>query len=114
MTEGISNMLIQSWNGIIKLFPAVPDGWKNMSFSNLLTEGSFEVSALKKNGNVTFVKISASANRRLQLKNPFKNMEFSTDGFKPEIEGNIIKYNMKQGEQVILFDGSRDEADVII
>ena len=34
-------MLIQSWGGKIRIFPAVPDAWKDVAYSGLRTEGAF-------------------------------------------------------------------------
>src|ERR1700709_2383683 len=57
--SGLQEMLLQSYAGFIEVFPAVPDSWKNISFSTLRAEGAFLVSAKKANGQVTEVKIFA-------------------------------------------------------
>ena len=48
--ESINYMLLQSWNDIIQVFPAVPDKWKDVCFKNFRTQGAFLVSAERKNG----------------------------------------------------------------
>ena len=36
---GIHEMLLQSHTGVIRVFPAVPESWKNVSFNNLRAMG---------------------------------------------------------------------------
>src|SRR5690606_40367028 len=44
---GIQEMLIQSHEDFIRLFPAVPSDWENVSFDGFLTQGAFQVSATR-------------------------------------------------------------------
>ena len=43
--SGIHEMLLQSHTGIVRIFPAIPASWEDVSFSTLRTEGAFLVSA---------------------------------------------------------------------
>ena len=63
---------MQSNYGYIEIFPALPVDWKNASFKTLRAEGAYLVSAIKENGGVTEVKITAEAGWLMQLKLPFK------------------------------------------
>ncbi|HTD40063.1 MAG TPA: glycoside hydrolase N-terminal domain-containing protein [Mucilaginibacter sp.] len=56
---GLQEMLIQSYAGFIEIMPAVPNDWRNIDFENLRTEGAFLVSASKKNGLTSFIKIKS-------------------------------------------------------
>jgi hypothetical protein len=55
--QSILDMLIQSWGGKIRVFPALPTNWKNVSFHKLRTEGAFLVSASMKNGEIQFIQL---------------------------------------------------------
>ena len=50
--SGIQEMLIQSHTGVIEVFPAIPNEWKDVSFTTLRTEEAFLVSALQKEGKI--------------------------------------------------------------
>ena len=45
--QGLHEMLLQSYNDYIEIFPAVPNDWKNIEFKTLRTEGAFLISAKK-------------------------------------------------------------------
>ncbi len=98
---GVQEMLIQSHSGIVKLFPAIPKDWKELSFSKLRTEGAFLVSAEMKNGNLSKVVIKAEAGGTIKLDNTFLDGKYI---FKlKKITGNKqIEISMKKGEEIIL------------
>ncbi|MNQ76050.1 hypothetical protein D3C85_908680 [compost metagenome] len=68
----MQELLVQSRNGYIQVFPAVPQSWANVSFKDLRTEGAFLVSAAKENGVPAKVKIYAEKGGVLRIKLPFK------------------------------------------
>jgi alpha-L-fucosidase 2 len=47
---GVQEMLLQSRDGVLRVFPAIPAAWRDVSFENLRGEGAFLVSAEKRNG----------------------------------------------------------------
>ena len=55
--SGIQEMLIQSHTGIIRVFPAIPADWKDVSFKDLRTMGAFLVSAEMKGGAIVSASI---------------------------------------------------------
>lgn len=87
--SGVQEMLLQSHTGTIRIFPAIPDSWKNTSFDKLRAMGAFIVSAQQKDGVVTKVKIKSEKGGLLRLVNPF-NGEFT-------IAGNQVKATTKEG-----------------
>jgi len=64
-------MLLQSYQGFVEIFPAIPAGWSSVSFNQLRTEGAFLVSAKKQDGSVKMVTITSEKEGTLILKNPF-------------------------------------------
>ncbi len=103
--SGIQEMLIQSHNGIIKIFPAVPDGWKNISFENLRTEGAFLVSAKKENGSLDAFTICANEAGIARIQLPFRTFLISSSEKMERLESTnnkelILKFE-KGGNAVI-------------
>jgi alpha-L-fucosidase 2 len=66
----IMEMLIQSHNGIIEIFPAIPQAWANVSFEKLRCQGAFLISASLKNGNISKLQIISEKGGLMRLKLP--------------------------------------------
>lgn len=101
---GIQEMMLQSYAGFIEVMPAIPDAWKEASFSQLRAEGAFLVSAQKRNGSITEIRIKAEKNAETKLKLPHKNWEVVTQkGIKPGIlEGALLSLHASQGGEILL------------
>jgi hypothetical protein len=64
-------MLLQSWGGTIRVFPAAPAQWADIAFQDLRAEGAFSVSAQRVQGKTTAVKVRAGRDANLRLRDPF-------------------------------------------
>lgn len=80
---GIQEMLLQSYSGTIRLFPAIPAKWREVSFRGLRAEGAFVVSAARKNGRTEVVQVLSEAGGVLSLENPFGDDGYSLTGAEP-------------------------------
>lgn len=67
---GVHQMLLQSQTGTVRVFPAIPADWKDVSFSNLRARGAFLVSAKMEDGVVTSLKVYAEKGGRLCIEVP--------------------------------------------
>lgn len=98
--QGVQELLLQSRNNYIQVFPAVPTTWKNVSFNNLRTEGAFLVSAIKENGVPATVKVLAEKGGWLKIKLPFKTFVVKgvpAAAVKTNNEGlTVVKLSQKQ------------------
>ncbi len=81
---GLQEMLLQSYSGTIRVFPAIPGDWKNASFKTLRAEGAFLVSAECKDGRTQSVEILAEQGGRLRLENPFDGGGYNVTGVRAE------------------------------
>ena len=128
LVSAINEMLLQSYNTVIEVFPALPACtfeidtenmkydqalkssqikvlWENCTFKGLLAEGGFEVSAKQKGNATEFVKIKSLAGKPVNLINPFKNSIIVECGSKIidfEISGNLIKFHTSIGNEYII------------
>ncbi len=111
--NAISEMLLQSWGGKIRIFPAMPDKWQEASFDKLRTQGAFLVSAVRKNGQTQWVKIRSLAGEpcivkipgwtKVFLKNKGRKITFTT------LPNNEFLLDLKTGEEVILLPESNSK-----
>jgi alpha-L-fucosidase 2 len=59
--QSVHDMLCQSWGGVIRVFPAVPAAWADVTLDDFRTQGAFLVSAVRRNGSTSFVKVHSLA-----------------------------------------------------
>lgn len=71
--SAIQEMLLQSHTGIIRVFPAIPEGWREASFDKMRAIGGFLVSADYQNGKVQYITILSEKGGILKVLNPFTN-----------------------------------------
>ena len=64
-SAAVSEMLLQSWGGKIRLFPTLPERVLDADFERLLAEGAIKVSAKRRGGGVVEVELLAEAGREL-------------------------------------------------
>jgi len=102
VTAGISDMLLQGWDDIIRIFPAVPEHWRDIAFRDLLSEGAFKVSAVRRDGKTVWVQIKAGVARKLRLKNPFGDQTVNSAGPAARREGDFWISELKADEAIIL------------
>ncbi len=86
IAAGISEFLLQSVDGVIRVFPCWPKE-RDAQFANLRAQGGFLVSAEQKGGSVTQVEITATAGGKLRLLDPWT--------------GKIAERDMKPGEKLL-------------
>lgn len=71
----VHEMLLQSWGGVVRVFPAASIVWADASFDELRAEGGFVVSARRAGGITRSVTVRATVPARLRLRDPFEGRE---------------------------------------
>lgn len=69
--ESVHEMLLQSWGGVVRVFPAAPEAWADASFEGLRAEGAFLVSGTRQGGRTRWVRVVAERGGMLRLRDPF-------------------------------------------
>jgi len=67
----LNEMLLQSCDGIIRLFPATPPSEEDVRFHSLRAQGGFLVSAERRKNLTMYVVIKSLYGNRLRMRNPF-------------------------------------------
>ena len=95
---------MQSHTGIIRIFPAVPASWQDISFQNLRAMGAFLVSAEQKGGKVQQITIypEQGGTCRIALPASMQNGEHSVTGNQGDVtrEGEILVIPTQKGQPV--------------
>jgi alpha-L-fucosidase 2 len=79
VTAGITEMLIQSHEGVIELLPALPQEWSSGQFKGVKARGGFELDFEWANGALTSVKILSTAGNPCKIRLPDGVKELETE-----------------------------------
>ena len=113
----IQELLLQSYNDIIRAFPAVPGSWADVSFDHLRTEGAFLISAVYKDHQCRWVKVKATVDGVCTI-NPGFNVAatvkvHSVSGshpinFSKDTTKDSYRIKMQKGEEIVLYTDRKD------
>jgi len=67
----LNEMLLQSYDGVIRLFPAAPACEKDVRFHSLRAQGGFLVSAERRDNRVMYALVKSLHGNTLRMRNPF-------------------------------------------
>jgi hypothetical protein len=112
--EAIHDMLLQSWGEEIRVFPAVPSEWKEVTFHDLQTEGAFAVSAVRTGGATAWIRVKSLAGQPCRIKTDMIGIILIDSSRAVQLRslgGGVYELDLKQGEEAVLYSaGSVDNA----
>jgi hypothetical protein len=102
----INECLIQSYNGIIRLFPNWPEE-KDAQFETLRAAGGFLVSSSISGGKVEYINIISENDNTLKFYNPWNTgLNITTEGEQEYKEGQIISIELDKGQSLMILPDS--------
>jgi len=108
--KALQDMLLQSWGGRIRVFPAVPAEWKEAAFRDLRAEGAFLVSAARRDGKTRWVRIKSLAGEPCLVRPNFAGAFKSSDStIAPhEVKPGLFELPLAKGQEVVLYQEAAD------
>ena len=137
MLAAVNEMLMQSDNGKIRIFPAMPTGdkeygrmiekgysvseyddrynqypaWRNVRFDKLLARGAFEVSASLKDGEIEFIRIKSLCGGRVKITSPYSLEKIAV------CQNNVIEIDTEKGKEYVFGNSvektESDDCDIL-
>lgn len=107
--SSLTDMLLQSYGEVIKVFPACPERWRDASFT-LFAEGGVKVSAGRKGGRLRFVKLTSLTDREIKLSAGFDVTPVSDKSF--EYSDGLYIISVKADEDTVLKINDEETAEV--
>ena len=109
----LTEVLLQSWSPDpfgthIRVFPGVPDSWKEASFHTLRAEGAFEVSAARRDGRTRWIAVTSLSGNPCRIETGFPEPQALAAGrtfhleTKPDANGHLVTtVDLRKGETVV-------------
>jgi len=101
--QSLHDMLLQSWGGTLRVFPALPTAWKDVVIRDLRAEGAFEVTAVRRNGRTHFVRIRSLAGEPCRVVPGIEGVVRVLGGGRVlRSDDGAIELKLERGAEVIL------------
>lgn len=97
--QTMHDMVLQSWGGVVRIFPAVPQAWPDVVFDRFLAEGAFLVSAERSGGKTRWVELTSRAGEPCVVQLDIENPKFSGATAEP-LGQNRWRIALKKGDTV--------------
>ncbi|MBA2813211.1 Tat pathway signal sequence domain protein [Streptomyces sp. KM273126] len=114
-SQSLHDMLCQSWGGVVRVFPAVPESWADVTLHDFRTQGAFLVSAARTGGITRFVRVRSLAGEPLELRHGLSGGPVTAlldDGSpartRPTDDGTLA-IDLPKGREVLLYAGRRPD-----
>lgn len=112
------DLLLQSWGGKIRIFPAMPAAWKDAAFDKLRAMDGFLVSAKRTNGQTAWVAITSEAGEPCRIHVPDWRITPNADGtrehrVRPGGRPGEFEIDLRKGESVVIHPGRITGAAIV-
>ncbi|CAM5573840.1 hypothetical protein SPURM210S_07562 [Streptomyces purpurascens] len=113
-SQSLHDMFCQSWGGVIRVFPAVPSAWADLTLHDFRTQGAFLVSAVRAAGKTRFIRIRSLAGEPLKLKHGLGGrLTVLLDDGRPahtrDLGDGVLSIDLPKGREVLVHSGSRPD-----
>lgn len=107
----IMELLLQSWGGKIRVFPAVPESWNDASFDELRAQGGFLVSASRSQGKTVWVSVKSLSGEPCVIKVPDWTNAVQMDKGRQiqitKLSAGEFRIDLNAGEEILLYSGEK-------
>ncbi|OUS72894.1 hypothetical protein B5G52_06840 [Pseudoalteromonas sp. A601] len=116
----VHDMLLQSWGGKVRVFPAIPQHWEDLAFHQLRTQGAFLVTAKKTEGETQFVELQSLVGTPLVINPDIANPTIYIDGKLADTtlvrqdENGFFHIELAKGERVLFMSPHISQKDLFI
>ena len=104
--DAIQEMLLQCYDGSIRVFPAIPEAWreKGCEFEGFLSFGGIKVSSAIEKDAVRYIRLNPRKDTVCQIRNPFpqQQMRILVDGVTSTVSGDLLTLPLKAGAEYLL------------
>ncbi len=115
--QAVHEMLLQSWSPtpgrrdteVIRIFPAMPESWREAAFDDLRAEGGHRVSAVRKDGATSGFHITAGKDGLVRIRDNFGSAALEWSHRDVRKTGGNYEIELKKGERLSCGISRKDE-----
>ncbi|MEB8339538.1 glycosyl hydrolase family 95 catalytic domain-containing protein [Streptomyces endophyticus] len=116
-SQSLHDMFCQSWGSVVRVFPAVPSAWADLTLHNFLTQGAFLVSAVRKKGTTRFIRVRSLAGEPLKLRHGLSGsltvlLDDGTPADTEDLGDGTLAIDLPKGREVLVHAGERPDLTV--
>jgi hypothetical protein len=104
--QSMHDMICQSWDGVIRVLPAMPAAWPDVTVHNFLTQGAFLLSAVRRGGRTDFIRLASLAGAPCRVRTGMQGQfTVRSNGRKVPwrtLPGGDIELDLRRGEEVLI------------
>ncbi|MCQ9134222.1 glycosyl hydrolase family 95 catalytic domain-containing protein [Streptomyces hilarionis] len=113
-SQSLHDMFCQSWGGVVRIFPAVPAAWTDLTLHDFRTQGAFLVSAVRTAGRTRFVRIRSLAGEPLKVKHGLVGrltalLDDGSPARTHDLGDGVLSVDLPRGREVLIHSGSRPD-----
>ncbi|MBL8857928.1 MAG: hypothetical protein JNL28_05440 [Planctomycetes bacterium] len=101
LLDAVHEALLQSWGGVVRVFPAASIVWSEAAFADLRAEGGFVISARRVAGVTREVRVRATRGGRLRLRDPFPGLAAQWNRADVTRSGRDLVVELAQDEELV-------------
>ncbi|MFD6999152.1 glycoside hydrolase family 95-like protein [Streptomyces mirabilis] len=105
--QSLHDMVCQSWGGVVRVFPALPADWADLTVHDFRTQGAFLLSAVRKGGATRWVRLVSEAGAPCVVRHGITGAIDVRDGRgRPlryeTVDDGTIQVTLRRGESALI------------
>ncbi|MFF3121142.1 glycoside hydrolase family 95-like protein [Streptomyces sp. NPDC057908] len=116
--QSLHDMVCQSWGGTIRVFPALPAAWREMTVHDFRTQGAFLLSAVREEGRTRWVRVTSEAGAPCVVRHGIEGaIEIRDRHGRPlsyeELADGAVRIRLRKGDSALITaEGDRPDLTV--
>ncbi|WP_299537196.1 glycosyl hydrolase family 95 catalytic domain-containing protein [uncultured Streptomyces sp.] len=114
--QSLHDMVCQSWGGVIRVFPALPDAWQDVTVHDFRTQGAFLLSAARQGGVTRWIRLRSEAGAPCVVRTGMPGPVTVTDGDgrelpRTDLPDGSLRLGLEAGREAYIRPAPADGAE---
>ncbi|MET9477737.1 glycoside hydrolase family 95-like protein [Streptomyces sp. NPDC002922] len=116
--QSLHDMVCQSWGGTIRVFPALPAAWRELTVHDFRTQGAFLLSAVREEGRTRWVRVTSEAGAPCVVRHGIDGpIEIRDRHGRPlgyeEVADSTVRIGLRKGDSALITaEGDRPDLTI--